>query len=354
MEYDRQGFASAPDGTRLFFGVRGPRGAPQGEPGEPRLDRASTASDTATQSADHPPAALSSPSPGDPGAHEREPEGVPFVLSDGIGCDGFAWKYLQPHLAERHRVVHWHYRAHGRSALPADPARIDVPAHARDLLAVMDAAGVERAILAGHSMGTQVALEAYRLAPQRVAGLMLMCGSYGKITATFHGSDVLKLVLPTIIETVEKNQGLARALWGRIPPGIAFRVASLSREVDALAIREEDFRWYMEHVATMEPSIFFAMLRQAGEHSAEDVLATIRVPTLVLAAERDTFTPASLAEHMSSVIPGSEFFLVRGASHAAPIEQTVTIQRRVDRWLAERFHERAREDDVREDDELAS
>ena len=38
-----------------------------------------------------------------------------IVLSDGIGCDGFAWKYLQPHLAKTHRVLHWHYRAHGRS-----------------------------------------------------------------------------------------------------------------------------------------------------------------------------------------------------------------------------------------------
>lgn len=298
MQYDRQSFATAPDGTRLFYGVRGPR------------------PDAPTQTASPPPT---------------------FVLTDGIGCDGFVWKYLQPHLAERHRVVHWHYRAHGRSALPADPVRIDIPAHARDLLAVMDAAGVERAILAGHSMGTQVSLEAYRLAPDRVLGLALLCGSYGKITTTFHGSDVLKQVLPSIIELVERNQGLARALWGRIPPGLAFKFAQLSREVDRLAIREEDFRWYMEHVATMEPGIFFAMLRLAGEHTAEDVLERIHVPALVLAAERDTFTPSRLAEHMAQTIPGGEFFLLRGASHAAPVEQPVAVERRIDRWLGEHF-----------------
>lgn len=294
MQYDRQGFATAPDGTRLFYGVRGPSAPRSG----------------------------TSPA---------------FVLSDGIGCDGFAWKYLQPHLATEHRVVHWHYRAHGRSGLPQDAARIDLPAHARDLIAVMDAAGVERAILAGHSMGTQVALEAYRLAPERVRGLALFCGSYGKITTTFHGSDVLQQVLPTIIETIEANQGIARALWGRIPPGLAFRMAQMSREVDRLAIREEDFRWYMEHVATMEPSIFFAMLRLAGEHTAEDILERIAVPTLVVAAERDTFTPFSLAEHMAEVIPGAEFFLLRGASHAAPVEQPVAIELRLAKWLADHF-----------------
>lgn len=296
MDYDRQGFATAGDGTRLFYGVRG--------------------------------------------------EGPAIVLNDGIGCDGFAWKYLQPHLAVDHRVVHWHYRAHGRSGLPADPGRIDVPAHARDLLSLLDALELEQAVLVGHSMGTQVALEAYRLAPERVAGLILLCGSYGKVTATFHGSDMLKQVLPAILDAVERRKGLARALWGRLPPKLAFHIARLSKEVDALAIREEDFRPYMEHFATMDPSIFLAMLRHAGEHTAEDLLERITAPTLVISAERDTFTPPVLAQHMAETIPGAELFSLRGASHAAPIEQPVAIQLRIDKFLRERIEpERAEVDD---------
>ncbi|HEY8431149.1 MAG TPA: alpha/beta hydrolase [Sandaracinaceae bacterium] len=287
MEYDRQGFATAGDGTRLFYGVRG--------------------------------------------------EGpTTIVLSDGIGCDGFAWKYLQPHLATDHRVVHWHYRAHGRSGLPVDAGRIDVPAHARDLWSVLDALQIERAVLIGHSMGTQVSLEAYRLAPERVTGLVLVCGSYGKVTATFHGSDVLKQVLPAILDAVERRKGLARALWGRLPPKLAFHIARLSKEVDALAIREEDFRPYMEHVSAMDPSIFLAMLRCAGEHTAEDLLERVTAPTLVISAERDTFTPPVLAQHMAETIPGAELFVLRGASHAAPIEQPVAIQLRIDKFLRER------------------
>ena len=288
MEYDRQGFASAQDGTRLFHGVRG--------------------------------------------------EGPAIVLNDGIGCDGFAWKYLQPHLAEAHRTVHWHYRAHGRSGLPVDAAAIDVTAHARDLLSVMDALEIEDAVLVGHSMGTQVALEAYRLAPTRVQGLVLVCGSYGKVTATFHGSDVLKQVLPGILEAVERRKGIARALWGRIPAKLAFHIARLSNEVDSLAIREEDFRPYMEHVSAMDPQVFLAMLRCAGEHTAEDLLPRIGVPTLIVAAERDTFTPPALAEHMAEAIPEAELFMLRGASHAAPIEQPVAIQLRIDKFLRERVH----------------
>jgi pimeloyl-ACP methyl ester carboxylesterase len=286
MEYDRQGFAAAGDGTRLFWGVRG--------------------------------------------------EGSAIVLNDGIGCDGFAWKYLQPHLAQSHTTVHWHYRAHGRSGLPVDPARIDVTAHARDLLSVLDALRIDRATLIGHSMGTQVSLEAFRLAPDRVSGLILLCGSYGKVTATFHGSDVLKQVLPSILDAVERRKGLARALWGRIPAKLAFHIARLSKEVDRLAIREEDFRPYMEHIAAMDPSLFLAMLRHAGDHTAEDLLARVTAPTLVVAAERDTFTPPALAEHMAHAIEGAELFVLRGASHAAPIEQPVAIQLRIDKFIRER------------------
>jgi len=289
MDYDRQGFAAAEDGTRLFWGTRG--------------------------------------------------EGPAVVLNDGIGCDGFAWKYLQPHLSRSLKTLHWHYRAHGRSGLPVDPARIDLAAHARDLIRLLDVQEIDRAILVGHSMGTQVALEAYRLAPERVRALVLLCGSYGKVTATFHGSDMLKQVLPGLLDAVERRRGLARALWGRIPARLAFHIARLSKEVDALSIREEDFRPYMEHVASMDPQVFLAMLRCAGEHTAEDVLDRIEVPTLVVAAERDTFTPSELAEHMAASIEGAEMFLLRGASHAAPIEQPVAIQIRIDRFLRERLGE---------------
>jgi pimeloyl-ACP methyl ester carboxylesterase len=280
---ERSGFSEAEDGTRLYWNERG--------------------------------------------------EGPSVVLLDGIGCDGFVWKYLKPYLAQTHRVLHWHYRGHGRSGLPADPARIDVVAHARDMVDLLDAREIDEALVLGHSMGTQVALEAYRRAPERFRGLGLFCGSYGKVTSTFRNSDVLRQVLPAVIDVVGRRLGLARALWGRIPTGLAFHMARLSKEIDGLAMREEDFRAYMEHVASMDPQLFLAMLREAGEHTAEDLLPDVRVPTLVVAAERDTFTPPMLAEHLARTIPGAELVVLEGASHAAPIEQPENLERHLAAFL---------------------
>lgn len=290
MDYDAHGFVTADDGTALWYGTRGP-------------------------------------------ANDR----TPVVLNDGIGCDGFAWKYLHPALAEERRVLHWHYRGHGRSGPPVDPARVDVPALARDLDRLLDALGLRRAVLVGHSMGTQVALEHALRAPERTAGLVLVCGTYGKVTHTFHGTDVLKDILPRAIEAVQRKRGLARALWGSVPPGVAFRLARLSGEVDALAIREEDFRRYWEHIRWMDPDVFLAMLRAAGEHSAEDGLGRIACPTLVFSAERDTFIPPEIAEHMAARIPGAELERLPGGSHAAPVEQPDRVIERVRRFLAERI-----------------
>lgn len=280
----RHGFATAEDGTRIFYEVQG--------------------------------------------------EGPVVVLSDGIGCDGFVWRYLTPHLARTHRVIHWHYRGHGRSGPPRDRTRLSIADHARDLRSVLDHLEVDRAVVAGHSMGTQVALEGYRLLGERIDGLALLCGSYGRITHTFHGSDKLNQLLPTVIRAVQENRGLTRAIWGRVPSSLAFRIACLSREVDKLHIREEDFRSYWEHIVVMDPDLFLAMLREAGDHSAEDLLERIHVPTLVVAAGRDTFTPANVVRTMAESIPDVELVDLEGASHAAPVERPKAIEEAFDRLLA--------------------
>ena len=285
LSYDRTGFVRTADGTRVFWGLRG------------------------------------------------EGDRAPVVLCDGIGCDGFVWAYLQPYLARHRPVLHWHYRGHGRSGPPHDPGALGIESLAADLWLVCEAAGILRAALLGHSMGVQVALEAWRTRPDATLGLGLLCGSAGRITQTFHGTDVLDQWLPRIVELVERHTGAARALWGRVSPQVAYRIAAAAGEVDGLSIREEDFHHYWEHVSSMDPDVFLRLLRAAGRHSAEDLLPSITVPTLVVAAERDTFTPPELARRMAERIPQAVFRVIERGSHAAPVEQPTLVERWVDEWL---------------------
>src|SRR5262249_25251553 len=98
-------------------------------------------------------------------------------------------------------------------------------------------------------------------------------------------------------------------------------------------IQEPDFRHYWEHIALMDPALFLSLLQEVGEHSAEETLKDVRTPTLVIAGERDTFTPPELMVQMATMIPGAEYLALPGASHAAPVEQPARIQQAMHEFL---------------------
>jgi pimeloyl-ACP methyl ester carboxylesterase len=251
------------------------------------------------------------------------------VFCDGILCDGFIWKYLWSDVAHVADVAHWHYRGHGRSGDPVDPGRVDIAAHATDLQAVRKHLGDPPVVIIGHSMGTQVALEAWHLFPEKVKGLVLVCGSYGKVTQSFRGVPILDVILPKVMDIVDKQPDLARAIWSRIPPEVAFKAALLARDVDASRVRSEDMIPYLKHMTHVDFPMFLRMLRAAGDHSAEDYLAKIDVPVLIVAGERDTFTPVSLSHFMAEQIPNAELLMLEGGTHVAPIEQPELVNERI-------------------------
>lgn len=256
--------------------------------------------------------------------------GVSVVFCDGILCDGFIWKYLWPGLAEVCDVTHWHYRGHGRSAPPVDKTRIDIAAHATDLKSVRDAfVGDRPCVIIGHSMGTQVALESWRRYPEHVKGIILVCGSYGKVTQSFRGVPILDMILPKLMDIVDKQPEIVRAIWSRIPPEMALKAALLARDVDPGHVRREDMLPYLKHMTHVDFPMFLRMLRAAGDHSAEEWLGEVDVPVLVVAGEKDTFTPASLSESMAERIPNAELLMVAGGSHVAPIEQPELVGARI-------------------------
>jgi pimeloyl-ACP methyl ester carboxylesterase len=261
---------------------------------------------------------------------------VHAILSDGILCDGFIWKYVWDELAPTLPLVHWHYRGHGRSAPPADPQRIDIAAHAEDLGCVRRHVGDPPCVLFGHSMGCQVALEAYRRRPDKVRGLVLLCGSFGNVTSTFHGVPVLELILPKLLDLAHKAPDVVRAVWSRLPPQLALRIALKAGEIDPERVHPEDMLPYLSHMTHVDFAMFLRMLRAAGEHTAGDILTHIDVPVLVVAGERDTFTPPFLATAMSEAMPRGEILRVPRGTHVTPIEQPELVNARIKQFLRER------------------
>lgn len=290
----RSGFAETSDGIRLFFEVTGE--APGQQPPKPTL-----------------------------------------LLCDGLGCDGYVWKYLQWALAPAYQIVHFHYRGHGYSALPAELPRVRLSDFVRDAFTVLDACSIRSAVFCGHSMGVQVALESYRQAKERVAGLVLVCGSYGNPLRTFKGSDRLETLLPLVRAGVSRMPALFGAVWRRaIPTELSYYLAQRI-EIDGQLVRREDFFPYLEGIARMDPRMFLCTLAAAGQHSARALLPSIAVPTLIIAGRRDSFTPMTLSEEMRGAIPHSKLYIVEQGTHTAPIERPAEVTEVMADFLRQRL-----------------
>ena len=261
---------------------------------------------------------------------------TPVLLCDGIGCDGYVWRYLRHDLGDRFGL-HPHYRGHGRTAPPRDPARVTIEDLADDVACVLDDALVDRAVLIGHSMGVQVSLETYRRHRDRVAGLVLVCGAPSHPLKTFRGSAQLEDLLPTIQKWIQRVPGvISRVTRLVLPTRLAYEVAS-RLEIRRELVEPSDFMPYLEGVARIDARLFVAMLAAAGQHSADDLLPEVAAPTLVVAGGRDGFTPPERSRAIAAAIPDAELLEIANASHTAPIEHPHLVDTAVREFIARRI-----------------
>lgn len=106
----------------------------------------------------------------------REGAGAPpIVFVHGFACALDDWRAQLAHFAPRHEVVACDLRGHG--ATPGQPQECTIANYGGDLAALLANLELQGAVLVGHSMGCRVVLEAARLDPARVAGLVLVDGS---------------------------------------------------------------------------------------------------------------------------------------------------------------------------------
>jgi pimeloyl-ACP methyl ester carboxylesterase len=258
------------------------------------------------------------------------------VLLDGLLWDGNIWKYFAEYFQATHEIIHPHYRGHGRSGTPADLSRSRIEDVAEDVETILRHSGVESACFIGHSMGVQVALEYWRRYPDRIQALVLVNGTYGKTLDTFHDWNLVKYLFPVARHILNRSH-VARAFWHTVPAELAFRIAALTGEVNARLIRKRDLVPYLRNIRYVDFTFFLNLVQALGQHNAWDYLPQIDVPTLVIAAERDTFTPPRQAQLMADQIPEAEFMLIRGGSHAVPVELPDLINLRVEKFLIEQL-----------------
>lgn len=261
---------------------------------------------------------------------------VPLVLCDGLGCDGFIWRHLKPYFERRFRIVRWHYRGHGLSKIPASLDNLTVDAIRDDLVAVLDALAIDRAVVFGHSMGCQIILDFAAVHPSRVLGVVPICGSYGRPLETFHDNSLLSAAFPFMQEAAVRWPRTADRIWRATVTSELARAVARLLETNSRLVSHSDLGPYFQHLAGMDPRVFARVATSANEHTVEERLGELHAPVLIIAGERDGFTPVWLSRRMHTLIPASELMVVPGGTHVAPLEIPELLHLRVERFLEER------------------
>lgn len=269
--------------------------------------------------------------------YERQGRGRPLLLCDGILCEGHIWKYLTPALEPDFECLHWHYPGHGRSEDPPLFTDLSPPRLADDAASVLQHAGAGAAVIVGHSMGVQVALELWRRHRELVGALVLVCGSPGRIVESFHESAILGYLVPLLDVSSRFLPGATAKMWRRMPSRWVLWLAMRSREVNRRLISAADLGQYLGRLTRVDFRVALRMLQAAGNHDATPFLGEVDIPVLVVAGMADRFTPPHRSSVMATAIPDAELLMVPGGTHSLPIEQPDLVNLRVRRFLEDRL-----------------
>jgi len=249
--------------------------------------------------------------------------GVPVVISNGLGSPPAAW----PGIAEADsgfRVVTWYQRGLGGSERPRDEAAIRIEDHADDLGSVMDAAGMDRALLIGWSVGVNIAFEFAAANPKRVAGILGVAGVPGGSLRAMYGSvglpGPLREPAGTLSAYLLRHAGpLMSSVAGLLPlshhpfsPSGVGVVVREARHADALfsvlrTFAGHDWPWYSRLVLA------------AGKHAPMDV-SGVRCPVTLVAGRHDSITAYEDIVAAGQRMPDAKVKVLPAGTHFLPLQ----------------------------------
>ncbi|HVN64875.1 MAG TPA: alpha/beta fold hydrolase [Candidatus Binataceae bacterium] len=236
--------------------------------------------------------------------YEERGRGPAVLLTHGYGASARMWDGQMNALSDRYRIIAWDMRGHDRSDSPESSTLYTHEASVGDMVAILDACNVRRAVIGGLSLGGFMSL-AFNLAhPERVIALMLFDTGPGY-----------------------KKDG-PRAGWNRMAESIAQSfeskgLAAASRSAEAAAAHHRSAAG-LAHAAR-------GMLAQHDGRVIES-LPGIKVPTLVLAGANDAqFIPPT--DYMAAKISEAEKVILANAGHAANIDQPEAFNQAVGSFL---------------------
>lgn len=240
----------------------------------------------------------------------------------GLGSE---WDQVAAGLPERFHALLPDRPGHGVSAQPGGGLEVNAAA----VLAEMDARGIERAVLVGHSYGGGVALHVAAAAPGRVEALVLLA-SVGP--DCLNGWDWL-LAAPLA------GPLCARVSW-QLTPWFARAVMRrlVRRQGRQAAIRRHVNTFVWGYTSWQNGPLWRTFLTEQRALMGEaaglaDAARSVRAPALVVSDSRDPMVPFRTAQALASLIPDARLHVIEGAGHHLPLRAPGEIAAQIAAFL---------------------
>lgn len=245
-------------------------------------------------------------------AVQGDPGGMLVILLHGVTDSWFSWSRVMPLLPAEWRVYALDQRGHGGTSTPE--SGYGLPALAEDVVAFLDAMGIARAVVVGHSMGSLVAQHVAAGAPERVSRLVLVDAAFTPGNPGL--AELLRAVdaLPGSVPEPFARDFQASTMHLPVPDAFFRQVVAISLGVPI-------------HVWRGAIAGFFAPDARAD-------LARIAAPTLLLWGERDAVFSRGDQEALLAGIAGSRLVTYPETGHAPHWERPDEFARDLRAFLA--------------------
>ncbi len=236
-------------------------------------------------------------------------DGPALLLIHGFPLDHSLWAHQVATLKGWRRIAP-DLRGCGESGAAGDG--YSVSAYADDLAHLLDRLQVEKAVVAGLSLGGYIAFELLRRHRDRVLGLMLMDTRAEADTAEGRASR------ETLMELARKEG--PGAVAERMLPRLLGRTSQRTQPNLVPQVRQMAARWSV-------PGMVGALAAMRDRPDSTAVLQQIDVPTLVVVGEEDELTPPAISRAMTAAIPSAAMTTIAAAGHLAPLEAPSAVSR---------------------------
>jgi pimeloyl-ACP methyl ester carboxylesterase len=240
--------------------------------------------------------------------YDKAGRGPVVLMLQGCGVVGEGWRPQVMGLSDRFTCVTIDNRGIGAST--TTDKRLTIEQMAADAVAVMDAEGVDRFHIVGHSMGGSMAQQIALDHPARVSSLSLLCTfAHGK-----QGARVTAAMILTGLRMMIGTRAMRRnAFMELVMPAAVLR----SRDRAQLA---EELRPLFGYDLARQPPIVMKQVSALGRHDVYPRLAGLTIPTLVMSASLDRISLPGYGKELAAGIPGAQFVEIPAAGHGVAIQ----------------------------------